>query len=257
MSNFLRALAERTVAPAREGKLQPRLASRFESGPLPATSAATRQVNGPTEADPSLPRPPSFGHDFRALPAESLSPALDSAAIGSRSHLHPVTTNSAAFAPTNPPPPFSLGSTNAFSAAEINASPNPSVLSSAEDRSASARFASTLLVEPTTARTPTAAPPSSVGAAAPPAPFERNAPTSLQPRSESVFAASVASGRDGAPPVPAASLLSSAPAIRVHIGRVDIRAIHLPPAPATPRPPAPERRPLLPLEDYLKRQDSR
>lgn len=242
MSNFLRALAERTVAPAREGKLQPRLASRFESGPLPATSAATPQVKGPTEVDPSLPRPPSFGHDFRALPAESLSPALDSAAIGSRSHLHPVTTNSAAFAPTNPPPPFSLGSTNAFSAAEINASPNPSVLSSAADRSASARFASTLLVEPTTARTPTAAPPSSVGAAAPAAPVERNAPTSLQPRSESVFAA---------------SLLSSAPAIRVHIGRVDIRAIHLPPAPATPRPPAPERRPLLPLEDYLKRQDSR
>ncbi len=256
MSNFLRALAERTVAPTREGRLQPRLASRFESGPLPTSGATARQ--GSDRAEPGVVQHSPLGeHELRGLPTESLSPASNSTAIDSHVHLNAVAIGSVAAVATNTPAPLTPETVNAFLGREINPSSSSSVFPFAKKRSDPARTSSTLLVEPTTPRTHSVAFPTSAATPASLSPLDVNAANAFPSHSASSTPASVAYGQDEARSLPANSSLPTAPTIRVHIGRVDIRAVHLPPAPATPRPPAPERRPLLPLEDYLKRQGSR
>lgn len=254
MSNFLRTLAERTVAPAREGKLQPRLASRFESGPLTAAGSTAHTVNGP-EADAAL-WPRSVGPDFRTLPTEAHSLDTASATRGSRSHLGPASSPSTVLASTNPAALVPEEIANAFFTAEMKAPSRPALLPPPADRSTSG-FASTLLVEPATGRAPTITPAARVGAAEVDPSADGNAASLLRPRSGAVPITLAGAIPAGSMPAPNAPPLPSAPAVRVHIGRVDIRAVHLPPAPTTPRPSAPERRPLLPLEDYLKRQDAR
>jgi len=86
-------------------------------------------------------------------------------------------------------------------------------------------------------------------------------PSAPEPRSESLLLPELEAPEPLAPearaPTPPAQATTSGagePTIRITIGRVDVRAA---PPPASPRAPAPERKPALSLEDYLASRQRR
>lgn len=255
MTNFLRALAQRTIAPAREGQLQPRLSSRFESSPLPVGRPAAVQANGPTDIDPTRPTHLTVHPEDPAFTTNSIAPD-NSASPARAANVNPGALTSEPSSTTSPLPSL-LGNAHVLAGQNLKPASTDPVPSLVEHRSATTQFKSTLLIEPVTAQPPTFTPASPVSAAAPAtASDEETGATRLRPRPGSTKPPPMAAVAAAASSTPVAAPLPAAPTIRVHIGRVDIRAIHSAEAPV-PRPIPPPRRPLLPLDVYLERRDSK
>jgi hypothetical protein len=254
MNNFLRHLLQRSLAPS--ATLQPRLASRFESnaGPVRPPTELTIETETATPGAPApLPAVPVLAAQSAATRSESAQSASPLASMPAP----PPPAQPPAFAPSRPlaVQPVLPDATPAPAAPPPPVAPlaTPSTSGAREIFSMPPASSGTLLIEHVTERIresypvpgsslPTAVPASPIAASAlapaPPAPRTTPASPSTAPVARPIVA-------------PAA-----APIIRVTIGRVDIRAIH--PAPPAPvRVSAPDRRPLVSLETYLKQRNAK
>lgn len=256
MSDFLRQLIQRALAPS--AALQPRLASRFEPGF--ARSRFTEERIETIAASPRARAPES--------PAASATPAPVPRAEGSPSVARALSlapAMSVAPPPVTPPlpappvvtpshPPFP-GAPDRPREAAPPVSPSPPVTTRPEWLSLPTVPAGTLLVErfTETVREARLAP----GASIPPAEVVRSPAVSALLMPPALHPPSIAPGPPSVVPVgEAAETTSAAEIIRVNIGRIDIRAVHAPPA-APVRAPAPAPRPVLSLETYLSRRNAR
>src|SRR5688572_17943589 len=255
MSNFLRHLLRRSLSPT-TAAVQPRLASRFESGLASARiTEEPRETLGPAPvaSQPAASRVPSAPMSFPP-PGESPPPAAP--ALGATP---PPTLAQAPFTPAlvawpavlaspagTPPPPAILSALAPAVSASVSAEPRavPSL---------PPPQANTLLIEHIIQQVREPAPPSAadVSSVAPTAdvvrPIAASAPAAL----------SLAPTPASLPLAPLAPIVAGpapGPTIQVTIGRVDIRAVHAPAAPAI-RVPVPARRPLVSLEHYLNQRD--
>jgi len=255
MSRFLRHLLQRSIgstAPA----VQPRLASRFESGP-----SAVRPPEEYREiaVQPSPPRPPS-GISFQP-PIEGNEIARPIAPVRSPDVSAPVVASAPAptltaltFLPVASPALLQVPALPALTSDPVPTVAVPAPGAGLAPLSLPAASPRTLVVERITERRhEVATTPTSLGATAPstaPVPFVSS---STVPAARNIFPS----------PLPPAQPFSvnprpappPAPEIRVTIGRVDIRAIHAPAA-AAPRAPAPDRPPVVSLEKYLNQRNS-
>lgn len=254
MSNFLRHLLERTLAPA--ATLQPRLASRFESGPAPVRFTEERIE---TFATPAVAPAPSHPVASAASPVASPRAEISS----------PVASALSVAVPPSAAPPPVLASVLVPLAASSVFPPNvqapiappaqavsisaPPSTAARETFSLPPASASTLLIERVTdrIRESSPAPGSGTSSSSVAKTSAVTAPT-IAPATRTPIAAPLS---PAAAPAALPAAPPAAPTIRVTIGRVDIRAIHAPAAPA--RTPAPERRPLVSLETYLRQRDAK
>jgi hypothetical protein len=257
MSRLLRHLVESARGPAPTA-LKPRLPSRFEGG---------RERGGFTEerVETTAPGPgTALPLDLRRTDERPAVPAsLDSQGPGDTA---PAAASPAppAAAPVAPAPAAPLAAppfVAALRAASVPAEAVPprevpTLLLVPSPPVPLVPPVPTLLVErwrepQTEARPP--APPTSTA----PAPVRRDghAPQATRPAPSAAHAPAVSRSEPSRPP--AAVAPPSAPAVRVTIGRIDIRAV--PPAPpaAPARRPAPEPARGVTLDDYLARRGSR
>ena len=254
MSNFFRHLLQRSLSPA-SATVQPRLASRFESGPAPARLTEERRetsATAPVTAQPATSPPPLSPAPRReilspvaSVPVATISNNLAQVPTSTALVSLPAVSNSSA---VTPPPPAIFPAL--VSAVSVPVSIEPRAILSLPPIPTN-----TLLVEPIIERIREISPPSAAAITSP-------ASNANAPHPPTAFAPTT---RSFSPTPPSTSLarltpIATAPAptptIQVTIGRVDIRAIHAPSAPAA-RAPGPARRPLVSLEHYLNQRDSK
>lgn len=250
--SLLRSLARRAVQPA-ASTLRPRVASRFETEVAPAR-LVEEHLETEARPAPATRAAPASSAAERPATATPLARATEAAATpaGPRAELAPI----APIAPVSPAPepaPMALAwptltmpaPTSQVTPATINlATPSPPAAPLLP-------AASTLLIEHATERvierhvTETRLVAQDAARAEAPTSAPRMEPTTLRPV--------VAPAR---PEPPAVALAPrEAPAIRVTIDRIDVRAVHASPAaPAAPPSAAPPRAPALSLDDYLARR---
>ncbi len=250
MSNFFRHLLQRSLSPA-TATVQPRFASRFESGPAPARLTEERRetsATAPFTAQPAT-RPPPLSPAPRG---EIPSPVASVPVATISSNFAPVPTTTALVSlpaiPTSsavtPPPPAILPALASAVSAPVSMEPRTTL-------SLPPTPTNTLLVEPITERVREISPPPAAAITSP-------ASRANAPHSPTAFAPTTRSFSPTPPSLarltPIAATPAPGPTIQVTIGRVDIRAIHAPAAPAA-RAPGPTRQPLVSLEHYLNQRD--
>jgi hypothetical protein len=256
MSHFLRHLVQRSLAPA-TASVQPRLASRFESGAAPMRFTA-QHFESAAETSPT---PPAR---FRPTtsPTPPAAPRVEIAPTPAPPATTVFPTTAPGIATVTPSFPSTVNLTREISistlptATNISSASLPSppaftsitaAMSSSHPHLATPASPSTLLVERVTDR---------LGEVSPTAPTIARMPSSASPVTPPAAAPSLATSSlfspTTAPQIAAAVVSAAAPTVRVSIGRIDIRAIH-PPSPTAARAPAPSRPPLVSLESYLKR----
>lgn len=253
MSKFLRHLLQRSLAPA--ATLQPRLASRFESGPAPARFSEERVETFAAAPDvPPPSRPVASAASSVASPrAEILSTVVSSPLVAASPPVAPPPVIVSAPAPlaTSPVPPAANPAPVAPRAEAASFSAPPAVVR--EVFSLPPASPATLLIERATERIRESSPaPESAVSSSTVASAQVTVPT-FTPALLAPIAAPIS---PATPPSALPVVAPAAPTIRVTIGRVDIRAIHAP-STASVRALAPERRPIVSLETYLSQRDAK
>ncbi len=254
MSNFLRHLIQRSLSPA--ATLQPRLASRFESGAAPARFTEERIETAAALVAPMSSQPVvSAIRPLAAAPAEEPNTAASPSPMEARLSATPPPEIPSVAVPvaTSPVPPAAV-STAPAPVAPIASVTTPATTTASETFSLPPASTSTLLIEHFTERIREISPAPGIGVSSsdtttiPSLSAPAFTPATPKPAAERISPSS--------PPAALPPVAPATPAVRVTIGRVDIRAIHVPPA--TPvRAPAPDRRPLVSLEAYLSQRDAK